>query len=264
MAIPDSDPRAKDLDAAFQQAMEAPARPRVAASTPPELDPDAPLGRAEDGTPLEPYGRTKDGRIRRSAGGRPKLAKDDPNRPRTETGAEVRPGQPDNKPAERPAARDWTPELDGFADAIWFGLSAVSQIGGQVPVLGKLIPDRKLAAQAFILAETKPQLIGALNLAAQHNARAAAFCQRLQGGDGLWALTAMFMVMPVVSMSAEVWKGHAIETPDGTVTIDDMGKLNGAKLDETLRNVQAAIAAQAAAAQAAVQPQPAEAEPAGG
>src|SRR5271165_334713 len=90
MAIPDSDPRARELDAAFEAAANGPARPRAEAKTPAEIDHDAPFGRDDDGTAKAPYGLTKDGIPKRSAGGRP--PKDSPDRPRTGTVTDIRPG----------------------------------------------------------------------------------------------------------------------------------------------------------------------------
>lgn len=260
MAIPDADPRAQDLDAAFAAAMDAPARPRAEAKPPPEVDHDAPHGRDEAGEPLAPFGLTKDGKPKRTPGGRPR--KDAPDAPRTGTVTPARPESGGKAGKAKPDPRDWTEELSGLADAAWFGLSALGKVSGSVPVLGKLLPGAKVQAQAFILSETKPQLVGAVNLAAQHSASAARFCARLEDGDGLWALSAMFMVMPVLSMSVAVWKGEAIDTADGgKVAADDMAALNGAKMDEAVARIQAQIAAQAQAAQASVagaaEPQPA-------
>lgn len=260
MAIPDSDPRAKDLDAAFAAAMDAPARPRSEPKSPPERDPDAPHGRDENGEPLAPYGWTVP--QRKGELPRPKLTasgrkqKDGTDRPRTAT---VTPIRPETKPAAKPAARDWTEELDGLATAAWFGLSAVGKVSGKIPVVGKLVPEHKMAAQAFILSETKPQLVAAVNLAAQHNAKAAAFCQKLEGGDGLWALTCMFMVMPVLSVSATIWRGDEKALKEAELpSFAEMQQANDAKMTEMLTRIQGQITA-AAGAQDGGQ---AEAEPA--
>ena len=250
MAIPDSDPRAQDLDAAFAAAMDAPARPRAEAKAPPELDHDAPHGRDESGQPLAPYGLTKDGKPKRSAGGRP--AKNDPDRPRTGTVTELRPGDGDDdkKPKAKPGPHDYSEALDSAATAAWFGLSAVSKVSGKIPVVSKLLPGEKLAAQAFILHETKDNLIGAVNLAAQHDARAAAFAAKFEGdGSGLWALTAMFMVMPVISLSAAVWQGEKAVKEAELPTLAEMGKHNDGLMDEMVARIKAQITAQMEAAQ---------------
>ena len=250
MAIPDSDPRAKELDAAFAAAAAGPARPRAEAKTPGEVDQDAPFGRAEDGSPIAPHGLTKDGRVKRSAGGRP--AKGSPDQART-----GEPGKPEDKPgAAKPDPHDWTAELDGFGDAVWFGMSAISKVAPKVPLVGKILPSEKLAAQAFVLSETKPRLVAAVNLAAQHNARAEKFCRRLEGGDGLWALTAMFMVMPVVSLSMTVWTGKDAEFIEAELpSRAEMAKMNEGKMDEAIARINAQIiaATEAATAQQAAE-----------
>lgn len=260
MAIPDADPRATDLDAAFAAAMlDTPARPRAEAKPPPEVDHDAPHGRDENGEPLAPFGLTKEGKPKLTRGGRPRKGSDDAPR----TGTVTTPRETGRAKAT-PDPRDWSAELSGAADAAWFGLSALGRVSDSVPVLGKLLPGEKMQAQAFILGECRPQLVGAVNLAAQHSAAAARFCARFDGGDGLWALTCMFMVMPVVSMSVAVWRGEPIETADGAkITAPDMARMNAAKMDDAVGRLQAQIAAQASAASpddagdAAAEPQPA-------
>lgn len=243
MAIPDADPRAQDLDAAFAAAMDAPARPVSAAKTPGEVDHDAPHGRDEHGVPLAPFGLTLEGKPKRAKGGRP--PKDDPDRPRTGTVTELKAAD-DPKPKPKPEPRDYSEDLSGLANAAWFGLSAVAKVGGSVPFLGKLIPGTKLAAQAFIISETSPQLIGAVNLAAQHNAKAAAFCSKLEGGDGLWALQCMFMVMPVISLSATIWRGDEAALKENELpSLAEMAARNETKMDDMLASIQAQIAAAA-------------------
>ncbi len=61
---------ARELDAEFARAMEGPSAPREPGA-PPEVDPDAPHGRDDDGQPLAPYGLRNDGRPRLTAAGRP-------------------------------------------------------------------------------------------------------------------------------------------------------------------------------------------------
>jgi hypothetical protein len=254
MAIPDSDPRAQDLDAAFAQAMEGPARPRVEAKTPGEVDHDAPFGREDDGTAKAPYGLTKDGKPKRTRGGRP------PKGEQPRTGEPVQP-EDARPPAARPEPHDWTPDLDGFADGVWFGLSALGKVTPKIPVVGKILPGEKLAAEAFILAETKPRLIAAVNLAAQHNARAAAFCGKLQGGDGLWALTCMFMIVPVINIGLTVWKGDEADLKEAELpTLAEMSRRNDDKMGEMVARINAQITA---ATQAAMATTP-EAAPAAG
>jgi hypothetical protein len=248
MAIPDSDPRAKDLDAAFAAAAAGPQRPRAEAPAPADVDQEAPHGRAEDGTPNAPFGLTKDGKVKRTAGGRP--AKGSPDQARTGPAAGVRADAEaskakDAKPEKaKPTPHDWSEDLDGFGDGIWFAMSAASQVVPHIPVIGKRIPAEKIAAEAFLLAEVKPRLVAAVNLAAQHSARAEKFCKSLEGGEGLWALTVMFMVMPVVSAGMTIWKGDEAELiSEGLPSIEEMSKKNAAKMDEMVSRINAQITA---------------------
>ena len=255
MAIPDADPRARDLDAAFDAAAAGPQRPRAEAKTPADVDQEAPFGRAEDGSPMAPHGLTKDGRVKRSAGGRP--PKNSPDAARTGTAAEAGKAAEhakDDKPRNvKPEPHDYSEDLDGLADGIWFGMSAAAAVAPHVPLIGKKLPAEKLSAQAFILQETKPRLVAAVNLAAQHSAKAAAFCKGLEGGDGLWALTCMFMVMPVVSVSMTIWKGDEAELKEAELpTLAEMAEKNSAKMDEMLARINAQIVAATQAAQATV------------
>lgn len=252
MAVPAADPQALELDQAFQAAMEGPAKPRSEAKAPPEVDHDAPHGRDEAGVPLAPFGLTKEGKPKRTAGGRP--LKDSADRSRTVSAQPSPPPVPPAGQKAKPDPRNWTEELDGLGDALWFGLSAVSKVAPSVPILGKLIPEEKLAAQAFVLSETKPRLVAAVNLAAQHNAKAAGFCKKLEGGDGLWALTAMFMVMPVLSLSVTIWKGDETELKEAELpTLAEMAKRNEDKMDEMLARINAQIAAATEAAMPATE-----------
>lgn len=250
MSIPDSDPRAAELDQQFAAAFSGPAKPTAEAKTPADIDPEAPFGRAEDNTPIAPYGTTKEGRIRRSAGGRP--AKGSPDHARTATPGDVAAAAQEAGPrSPKPEARNWSPELDELGDAVWFGLSAAATVAPNIPVIGKKIPADKLAAEAFILNETKPRIVAAVNLAAQHSARAATFCQGLEGGDGLWALTCMFLLMPVVSIGVTVWKADPDELKEAELpTLAEMAAKNGLKMDAMIARINAQIteATQAATA----------------
>lgn len=245
MAIPDSDPRARELDAAFEAAANGPAKPRAEAKTPGEVDREAPFGREDDGTPKTPYGTNKDGSPRRTAGGR--RSKDDQSR--------VAEGKPaDAKPDTRakPEPHDWSGDLEGAADTVWFGLTFASRTAPKIPVIGKLVPGEKLAAEAFVLDTVKPQLVGAVNLAAQHNVKVADFCRKLEGSDSLWAFTVMFMVAPVIEIAATVWRADPDELKKAELpTLAEMAKRNEAKMDDMLDRIQAQIAQAAQAAQAA-------------
>lgn len=253
MAIPDADPRARELDAAFAAAAEGPQKPRAEARTPADVDQDAPFGRSGDGEPIAPHGLTKDGRVKRSAGGRPP-GKGSPDHARTGTAEQVaEAGKPDKPSKAKPEPHDYSEDLDGFADGIWFGMSAAAAVAPHVPLIGKKLPAEKVSAQAYILQETKPRLVAAVNLAAQHSAAAAKFCKGLEGGDGMWALTCMFMVMPVLSVSMTIWKGDAAELKEAELpTLAEMAEKNSAKMDDMLARINAQIVAATQAAQATV------------
>jgi hypothetical protein len=252
--VPDADPAAKDLDAAFAAAMEGPARPRSEAKAPPEIDPEAPFGRDEHGEPIAKYGRTKDGKIKRSAGGRP--PKDDPNRPRV---GPAPPSQPD-APAAASGGRDYTEGLAGAADGAWLVLSTASKLPLKtVPVLGQFLPDpQKIAAQAYLLSRSKGSLVVALNEAAKHNARANALAAKLSEGDATWVLTVASLAGPFVGASLALWRG------DEQLDVAAMAKANEAQLDQvmTALNEQAEqIQAQAALAAETAQQSPNGAHP---
>src|SRR5260370_41865439 len=85
MTVAPAGPRAQALDEAFAGAMGAAPKP-TEPPAPPEVDREAPHGRDENGEPLAPYGKTKDGRPKLSPAGRKpnvddkaRLAKDSPD-----------------------------------------------------------------------------------------------------------------------------------------------------------------------------------------
>jgi hypothetical protein len=197
-----ADPRAAELDSAFAAAMAGPSKPKEAAA-PPEIDRDAPHGRDEAGAPLEPHGRNKDGSIRRSAAGR--KAKDD--QARTAPAGDHTPAAPGaGKPAP-PEPADFSAGLMDFAEAAWFGGSVVAKVGPRLPLVGRLVPGQKIAATMAVFDSQRPSLCMALNLAAQHDARARRLAVKLAEGEASWALTCMFMVAPFTSAVAAVWQG---------------------------------------------------------
>jgi hypothetical protein len=202
MPVRAADPDAKALDEAFETAMGAPAKPHEP-EAPPDADPDAPFGRDEDGTAKAPYGLTKEGKPRRSNAGR--KSKDDASRT---TAAAAGGGQAaeDKGAGTAAAGHDYTVALSEFGDAVWFGASALGKGGSSIPLIGKYLPERKIAAQAAIFKSYKPSLVGAVNVAAQHNAKARRFAQSIESGDITWVVMVGFMVMPFLTMSAAIWK----------------------------------------------------------
>lgn len=224
MPVKEADPGAKTLDAAFAEAMGAPPRPKEP-KAPPEIDPDAPHGRDENGVPLAPHGLTKDGRPRKTAAGRP--AKDDKAR----TGPPAH-GQDDKKDDPAAAGHDYAPALTEAADAAWFLTAAVGVAGGKIPVVGKWVPDKKIAAQAVMLRAFQPQLVGAMNLAAQHNDHARKFARKCEDGTISWVLVCGFTTLPFLTASLAIWQGDKALAEHGMPLLEELAKQNEAELDE--------------------------------
>lgn len=217
MPVKDADPAASELDAAFAEAMGAPARPREP-DAPPERDPDAPHGRGDDGQPLAPYGWTKETKNRPS---RPALtpagrkSKDD----------QARTGPADPGPAKEGtivSPRDYSRSLGETADGAWVVLTFGSQLPlEKIPLIGA-VPvgkDRRLrdvlagagdrlAAQAALLHEAKPSLVAAMNLASQNSAAARRLCERLETGDVTWVMMCGALAAPFLMASRELWGGN--------------------------------------------------------
>lgn len=237
MPVKEADPDAQALDAAFAAAMEAPARPADPAAPPP-VDHEAPHGRDEDGIPLAPYGHNKDGSVRKSNAGR--RSRDE--QPRT---APANPGAPAGQ-AVAVAGRDYRAALSEFGDACWFVGSALGKGGSAIPLVGKYLPERKIAAQAGVFRAFKPSLVQALNTAAQHNARAARFAASIETGEMTWVMMCGFMVMPFVTASAAIWKesdtNHALADA-GMLPLDELAKKNDDQLDQFLADMNAQMEA---------------------
>lgn len=192
------------IDGAFAAALEqdagsaAPDGRAVAAPPrrPSVVDPDAPHGRAEDGTPNAPYGIGKN------------------NRPRIKPAGPGRaPANPDDKPRTAPAAaapvptaagdsKDYTEDVDDLADGVWMVLSGF-------PVRGNL--KIKLGAQAYVLRQNKDGLAKGGNIAAQHHEGTAQLIEKLTVGGAAWILPAMFAVAPFVAQSLQIWRTPAAE-----------------------------------------------------
>jgi len=250
MPVKEADPRAKALDAAFAAAQAAPAKPRDV-PPPPEVDREAPFGRDEQGQPILKYGRNKDGSVRKSPAGRP--AKDEQAR----TAA----AEPETKPAaktEKAAleVRDFSAPLMDAGETLWFGGSIVAKVGPQVPLLGRFVPGRKLAATMAVFDAERPRLAAALNLAAQHDAKARRLAEKLSDGEAGWALTCMFMVAPFTSATAAVWQTtdkHDVLAERELPGLDELAKRNEDALDRMFAKISHQMeAAQQAQAQAMV------------
>lgn len=243
MPVKEADPRALELEDAFNAAMQGTAKPREVPS-PPDIDTEAPHGRDPDGKPNAPFGYTKEGAVRKTAAGR----KPNSDQPRT-----VAPGKiVDPKPAAAKAEleqRDYTGPLAEASEAIWVGatmismtpLSSIPIIKG-VPIgkdketglprkLGQLLEgaEKKLAAQAHIFNANRGALVGALNIAANNSARARRLADKLEMGDATWVLMCGAMMFPFISQSSALWTGEleANELP----TIEKMAEANQATFD---------------------------------
>lgn len=242
MAVKEADPQAAELTDAFASAMGTPPKP-AAPAAPPEVDHDAPHGRGPDGQPLAPYGTNKDGSIRRSHAGRKR--KDDPDAARTAPAPAAR---------ETPAGaagpgrgHDYTGALTETADAAWLVMSVTGKYGPQMPLIGKLIPARRLGAQAALFKSHSDGLVGAVQYAAQHNDAAARWAAKLEKGEVSWALMFGFMVMPFVVQSAALWKledGEQLGGPDaGGPTLVELADRNGEDLDQFMSLMKLQLAA---------------------
>lgn len=254
--VSQADPAAQTLDAAFAEAMGAPPKPREPPA-PAEVDPDAPHGRDDQGAPLEPFGRTKDGRIRRSPAGRP--PKEDQPRTGPAPAAPAGKSNTDTPPAVLCRPGELSKELSDTADAVWFGMSALGKAAPAIPLVGgwavrKGLPGR-LQAQAAVWYATKDRAVAAVSLAAEHSASAARFARKLEGGDITWMITCLSLVAPIVSLSGTVWAGDADAqlAAAGQPSVADLAKKNEAAMDEAVRLMTAHVAQLAAEQAAAVQ-----------
>lgn len=257
MAVEQADPRAVALDTAFAEAMGATPKPKEP-GPPPEVDRDAPHGRDEaTGEPLAPYGKTRDGRPKLSPAGRKPRDPDDKARLAKEGQAQAAaPAKPASVQLE---PHDFAGPLMDAGETIWFGGSILAKVGPQIPVLGKFVPARKLAATMAVFDAERPRLAAALNLAAQHDARARKLAERLASGDAGWALTCMFMVVPFTSTVAAVWQTtdqNNVLAERELPGLDDLAAANEAALDRMFTKIseQMAAAQAAAAAQSELAP----------
>lgn len=192
------DAAAGTIEDKFRSALEtdAGASPAGVPDPPPRIeDPDAPHGRAEDGTPNAPYGHRADGRPRIKPPGPGRGGKTD--KPRVINA--LPPGQnAGSSPGPAPGPRDYTEALDEFAEGIWMLLS-----GTPVPFPGV---RTRLHAQAAILRGNKTPLVKAWNTAAQHNEQIAAGVEKMTSGNAAWVLPVMFGMLPFVGQSIAMWR----------------------------------------------------------
>jgi hypothetical protein len=199
MPVSDAHPDAVKLDEAFAEAMNTPGRPREP-GPPPEVDNGAPFGRDDDGNPLAPYGLRKDGKPKLSSAGR---------KPAEE---QARVGQPaagkdePEKPGAQVELKRYAPAIAETLEVVWLGGTVIGQVGPEIPVVGKLLPDGdKLQAQAAVILMFKNNIASTIDLCAQHNENARKLAEKLSSGSAGWALNAVFMMLPVITTSLKIW-----------------------------------------------------------
>src|SRR6266568_4553308 len=117
----------------------------------------------------------------------------------------------------------------------------------------KLSPaGRKPAATMAVFDTERPRLAAALNLAAQHDARARRLAERLATGDAGWALTALFMDAPFTGTVAAIWQTteeHDVLAERDLPGLAELAAANEAALDRMFAKITDQMAqAQAAAA----------------
>lgn len=248
MPVKEASPNAVGLDEAFREAMDGPAKPREV-DAPPDIDPEAPLGRGDDGEPLAPYGRNKDGSVRRTNAGR--RAKGDHARVGEVTRPSTPSGKGSNSQKETPEPQDYSEALGEFADAVWMGLSGVAKVGPMIPVIGKKLPTQKIGATAFCFRTQQDQLCKAVQLAADHNAGAARFCSKLATGEATWVLTAGFLAMPFFAQVGAVMRGDdALKAMNPDASVQRLADENEALLEQEMTKIKSQFEAAQAEAQA--------------
>lgn len=247
------DPKARELDDAFADAMSRPARPRSEPTAPPELDPQAPFGRDEAGDPIAKYGYKNDGSLRLAGGGR--KSQSAPDRPRV---ADEAPTVQAGDPGPAPSGHDYTEAVADTADGIWLAVTAASKLPLHRLRIGKYglpadIGDR-IGAQAFVLSHHKYRLAAALNEAAKHSDRARRLAEKCEGGDLSWVLTVGALALPAMFQSAAIWKGDASLREMEMPTRAELARRNSEQMGrymDQLKDLASMIQAQADAQEAA-------------
>jgi hypothetical protein len=190
-----------DVDAAFEAALSADAGRDVPAdiAAPPrhDRDPEAPHGRAEDGSPIAPFGLKADGtpRLREPGPGRPK----GDEKPRVTASA---PGP--GKASKGGGGADYTDDLMGLGLSVWVGASALK--GGKL--LGLPLPDARPYAVAW--KAQLPQTVAAWNAAAQQNATVRGYVEKFSGEGSLsWVIGVAVASAGFIAGCAEIARADA-------------------------------------------------------
>ena len=200
-------PAPPDVDEAFRRALEQdavatpayPAPPRQAVSA----DPEAPHGRAEDGTALAPHGHTKDGRprIKPAGPGRGKHRAEDQPRV-TDAPAGAVEGQVITGP-------DYREDLTGLAMTVW--LAGSTMRGGRLLILP--VPDTRPYAAVWY--QQMPGMVNAWNEAARKNAKVRGYVEKLAGeGSWAWVFGVTVTSMSFLAGCVEIARKDDAETGD--------------------------------------------------
>ena len=239
MSVRDATPGAASVTELFAQADAARAAAGASepAAAPPEVDPDAPHGRdPQTGEPLAPFGWTKP--QRKTEKSRPKLT---PGRAGKGDDARLSdrpapPGDGKGKPAaEADREADYTQGLAAAHDAVWAGVTAVSNIAPKLPVIGAKIPADKLGAVAFVWHSNQAQLCGAFALAARHSDRAARLAAKFASDDVTWPIVCLGMVLPVAAAIGTVIAGDERLAEAEMPNTEDLRKRNDDAMQAQIR-----------------------------
>lgn len=180
-------PPADPVGGAFEQALradaraaetgQAPAPPRISASS----DPDAPHGRDDAGKPLAPFGfvkGTERPRIKPAGPGRG--GKDDA--PRTTTAPAVQAGR-SGKVIPPGSLPDFREDLAGLGTSVW--------------IAAAMLPPTR--PYAYLFHQSLPGMVDAWNAAAQQNAAVRAQVEKWAGeGSYGWVLRVSIVTVPFV------------------------------------------------------------------
>lgn len=185
---------ADDVDAAFAAALSAdagvtpteiPAPPRRAAT----VDPDAPHGRDEHGTPHAPWGVGANGkpRIKPAGPGRPKSKDEQARVAATPKGASG--GAP--KGGGHAEDADYSGDLAGLGMSVWMG--------------GAALPATR--PYAHLWKQSLPGMVNAWNEAAKQNATVRGYVEKLAGdGSYAWVIGVALSTAPLVAGCLELAK----------------------------------------------------------